>query len=70
MEFGREAWAICKRTGNHHYYESSSEGQRIMQWGDNIEREESSVQTMRDRLIEISGGRGGRIKRKHNNVRV
>lgn len=44
MEFRREAWAVGKRSGNHHYCESDSKGQRIMQQGKCIEREESNVQ--------------------------
>lgn len=62
--------ATGRRTGNHHYCESDSKGQRIMQQGKCIEREESNVQKMRHRLTEILDGWGGRIWRKDNNITV
>lgn len=49
----KEVLATGRRTGNHHYRESHSKGQRIMQQEKCIEREESNVQKMRHTLTEI-----------------
>lgn len=52
----KEVLATGRRTGNHHYCESDSKGQRIMQQEKCIEREESNVQKMRHTLTEILDG--------------